>query len=131
MVILQDFIHTQKLRASLYCMVNSAAVDNFFSHLLSIEKPDKLKARIVSITSRTVALSWMVLFGGNSPILYYTVAHNISNGTRSYNVSSSKRSFTVLHLNPATFYEFWITATNLLGTSDPVMVSNTTLEAGK
>jgi len=98
--------------------------------LFPIEKPDRLEAKIGPITSRTVHLLWTVLFDGNSPVLYFTVAHYTSNGTRSYNVSSSKWSYTVLYLIPATFYEFSITATNQLGTSDPVMISNTTLEAG-
>ena len=63
-------------------------------------------------------------------MLYFIVAHNTSNGARSYNVSSSKWSYTVVYLIPATLHEFSITATNQLGTSDPVMISNTTLEAG-
>ena len=98
--------------------------------MFPIEKPDSLEANIGRIASRTVHLLWTVAFDGNSPVLYFTVAHNTSNGTRSYNVSSSKWSYTVLYLIPATFYEFSVTATNQLGTSDPVVVSNTTLEAG-
>ena len=96
---------------------------------VSIEKPDKLRANIDSITARTVKLSWTVSFDGNSPVLFYNVAHNISNGTLSYNVSSTESSL-VMNLNPATFYEFTITATNQFGTSDPVLISTTTLESG-
>ena len=98
--------------------------------MFSIEKADKLSAKIDSITARTVKLSWAVSFDGNSPVLFYTVAHNISNGTGSNNVTSNEMSLVVINLIPATFYEFTITATNQFGTSDPVGVSTTTLEAG-
>ena len=62
-------------------------------------------------------------------MLFYTVAHNISNGVLSYKLSSTKSSL-VINLNPATFYEFIITATNQFGRSDPVVISTTILESG-
>ena len=86
--------------------------------------------QIGQISSRSVKLKWKVLFDGNSPVIFFTVTHNISNGTVSYNVSSIKRQYKVLYLTPATFYKFSVTATNQLGTSDRVVVNTTTFEAG-
>ena len=98
------------------------------SILFPTEKPDRLDSQIVQISARSVALTWKVLFDGNSPVMFFTVTHNISNGTMSYNVSKTR--FKVPYLTPATFYNFWVTATNQLGTSDRSVVANTTLEAG-
>ncbi|KAH6934960.1 hypothetical protein HPB50_002493 [Hyalomma asiaticum] len=84
-------------------------------------KPQDLEA--MQTTSRTVTLAWLAPYSGNSPVLKYLLEHKSSTGSWEYDTQlspedTSKLSYLVTGLRPATTYEFRIRAGNALGLSD-------------
>ncbi|XP_069066064.1 protein sidekick-1 [Pleurodeles waltl] len=80
--------------------------------------PQNLLARLNSSSSRTVALSWVRPFDGNSPILYYIVELSENNSpwkVHLSNVDSKVTTATVSGLTPARTYQFRVCAVNKVG----------------
>ena len=90
-----------------------------------------MELHVASSTSRTVEIKWTVLFDGNSPVLHHSISYNSSYGNVTFQTDSGHQRYNVSGLKPATFYAFWVTATNELGTSRPATVYHTSLEAGE
>ncbi|KAL3207264.1 hypothetical protein MRX96_052709, partial [Rhipicephalus microplus] len=84
-------------------------------------KPQDLEA--MQTTSRTVTLTWIAPYSGNSPVLKYLLEHKSSTGSWEYDTElspedTSKLSYLVTGLRPSTRYEFRVRAGNALGLSD-------------
>ncbi|XP_069503689.1 protein sidekick-1 [Ambystoma mexicanum] len=80
--------------------------------------PQNLLARLNSSSSRTVALSWVRPFDGNSPILYYIVELSENNSPWKVHLPSVDPKVTaasVSGLTPARTYQFRVCAANKVG----------------
>nr|AVV62006.1 Dscam [Limulus polyphemus] len=112
----------------------SCLASNAFGHdetniqLIVQEPPDNPQSvKVGSFTSRSVTLSWLPPFTGNSPIVEYVVQwkkkedkwqQHSSNST----VGGNETTFIVLNLLPFTTYAFRVFAANRLGTSQASQV---------
>ncbi|KAL1429594.1 hypothetical protein MTO96_016045 [Rhipicephalus appendiculatus] len=100
-------------------------------------KPQDLEA--MQTTSRSVTLTWLAPYSGNSPVLKYLLEHKSSTGSWEYDTElspedTSKLSYLVTGLRPSTRYEFRIRAGNALGLSehsDPLVVTTDQEVSGK
>nr|XP_006112957.1 protein sidekick-1 isoform X1 [Pelodiscus sinensis]XP_006112958.1 protein sidekick-1 isoform X1 [Pelodiscus sinensis]XP_025034766.1 protein sidekick-1 isoform X1 [Pelodiscus sinensis]XP_025034772.1 protein sidekick-1 isoform X1 [Pelodiscus sinensis]XP_025034774.1 protein sidekick-1 isoform X1 [Pelodiscus sinensis]XP_025034776.1 protein sidekick-1 isoform X1 [Pelodiscus sinensis] len=80
--------------------------------------PQNLLATLNSSYSRSVILSWVRPFDGNSPVLYYIVELSENNSpwkVHLSNVDPKNTSVTVSGLTPARTYQFRICAVNQVG----------------
>ncbi|XP_074201685.1 protein sidekick-1 isoform X2 [Camelus bactrianus] len=80
--------------------------------------PQNLLASLNSSHSRTVMLSWVRPFDGNSPVLYYIVELSENNSpwkVHLSNVSPEMTGVTVRGLTPARTYQFRVCAVNHVG----------------
>ncbi|XP_076349782.1 cell adhesion molecule Dscam1-like isoform X2 [Tachypleus tridentatus] len=108
----------------------SCLASNAFGHdetniqLIIQEPPDNPQSvKVVSFTSRSVTLSWLPPFTGNSPITEYIVQwkkkedkwqQQSSNST----IRGNETTFIISNLLPFTSYSFRVFAVNRLGTSE-------------
>ncbi|XP_068677575.1 receptor-type tyrosine-protein phosphatase delta-like isoform X2 [Montipora foliosa] len=102
-------------------------------------KPDPPHVRIISTTSRTLAISWTAGFNGNSEITSYIVKISEDNQTFSdvncqglsnstCVVSGNSTNATLEGLHPATMYYLKVFAINSIGQSDASSVVNATTD---
>ncbi|XP_029432778.1 protein sidekick-1 isoform X2 [Rhinatrema bivittatum] len=80
--------------------------------------PQNLVAHLNSSSSRSVTLSWVRPFDGNSPILYYSVQLSENNSPWKIhlsNVDSKATSAMLSGLTPARTYQFRVSAVNQVG----------------
>ena len=102
-------------------------------------EPDPPHVRIISTTSRTLAISWTAGFNGNSEITSYTV--KISEDDQTFSdvncqglsnsscvVSGLSTNATLEGLRPATMYYLKVFANNSIGQSDASSVVNATTD---
>ncbi|XP_049522395.1 Down syndrome cell adhesion molecule-like protein Dscam2 [Dermacentor silvarum] len=111
--------------AALTCHAENAyGGDDTVFQLIVQEPPGKPQGlETIQTTSRTVTLAWLAPFSGNSPVVKYLLEHKSSTGSWEYDTQlspedTSKLSYLVTGLRPATKYEFRIRAGNALGLSD-------------
>ncbi|XP_028913332.1 protein sidekick-1 isoform X2 [Ornithorhynchus anatinus] len=80
--------------------------------------PQNLMASLNSSHSRTVILSWVRPFDGNSPLLYYIVELSENNSpwkVHLSNIDPKTMSVTISDLTPARTYQFRVCAVNQVG----------------
>ncbi|KAK8777634.1 hypothetical protein V5799_029021, partial [Amblyomma americanum] len=103
---------------------NTFGRDDAIFQLIVQEPPGKPQGlEVTQTTSRTVAIAWLAPYSGNSPVIKYLLEHKTPSGswehdTHASSEDSSRLSYLVTGLRPATRYEFRIRAGNALGLSD-------------
>ncbi|XP_038069656.1 protein sidekick-2-like isoform X2 [Patiria miniata] len=107
------------------CVVTSVAGNGRGNATLTIQelpqKPTNVLSRISSSDSRTIELSWVAPFDGNSPLLRYIIEQKedeSSFGVIDSSVDPSLTMFQVVGVIPSRSYQFRVTAENGLGRGD-------------
>ncbi|KAM7038622.1 protein sidekick-1 [Acridotheres tristis] len=102
-------------------VISSGGNDSRTARLEVIElphSPQNLVATLNSSYSRSVTLSWVRPFDGNSPVLYYVVELSENNSPWKVHLSNldpKMTSVTVSGLTPARTYQFRVCAVNQVG----------------
>ncbi|XP_076342776.1 cell adhesion molecule Dscam1-like isoform X2 [Tachypleus tridentatus] len=107
---------------------NAYGSDESNIQLIVQEPPDPPReVHVIITTSRTARIQWDPPFNGNSPITSYRVHWQLANNSSSsednhkilYNTTVSSRDVATRldHLRPATTYELYVTAENIIGVS--------------
>ncbi|XP_022080215.1 protein sidekick-2-like isoform X2 [Acanthaster planci] len=114
------------------CVVTSVAGNGRRNATLTIQelpwKPTNVASRISPSDSRTVELSWVAPFDGNSPLLRYIIEQKEDESAFTVidsSVDPSLPSFNVVGVIPSRSYQFKVRAENILGAgekSDPTLV---------
>ncbi|XP_025414614.1 Down syndrome cell adhesion molecule-like protein Dscam2 isoform X28 [Sipha flava] len=104
---------------------NSFGSDDSSIQLIVQEVPEiPFGLKVLDKSGRTVQLSWLAPYDGNSPITRYIVEYKLLKGTWESDVqkgeaTGDKTEMSVVNLHPATTYHFRIVAENGVGVSKP------------
>ncbi|KAK8788727.1 hypothetical protein V5799_021505 [Amblyomma americanum] len=117
---------------------NAYGGDDASFRLIVQEPPDKVEdLEVTQVTSRSLTVSWLVPYSGNSPVLKYLVEHkallssSLQNVNQAATTDPAEHSYVVTGLEPSTTYELRIRAINAIGQSDfsDPIVATTSQEA--
>lgn len=128
--------HTYRQDSGIYLCVasNSFGQDELVIQLIVQEVSESPKnLRINSQQSRSIQISWIIPFSGNSPIEEFIIQHKpISDNWQSAQkvvVAGVENQATIVNLHPAKAYHVRITAENKFGSSEfSEIIQVTTLE---
>ena len=104
----------------------------FLPYIDHPEQPQNLTA--FTITSRSIALTWIEPHHNNDPITGYSVKYNqpVFLGSNTLTINSTEESVVITGLHPGVNYTFTVIAINSIGESVPSDEERaTTLEEGK
>ncbi|XP_050442016.1 cell adhesion molecule Dscam2 isoform X15 [Adelges cooleyi] len=118
---------TDRIDTAMFTCVatNSFGSDDSSVQLIVQEVPEiPFGLKVLDKSGRTVQLSWLAPYDGNSPITRYIIEYKLLKGSWESNVekmeaTGDKTEMSVVNLHPATTYHFRIVAENGVGVSKP------------
>ncbi|XP_065205888.1 cell adhesion molecule Dscam1 isoform X13 [Planococcus citri] len=118
---------TERSDSALFTCIatNSFGSDDSSINLIVQEPPEApYGLKVLNKSGRSVQMSWIAPYTGNSPITKYHVEYKITRGTWDTDmervfVAGHETLVSVMTLRPATTYHFRIVAENELGLSEP------------